>query len=53
MPKDEKKIDLENLKVDPRMWMRLATPLDDSDVLGNVFRKRKIPLKKSKGSFFR
>ena len=37
MPPEEQGLDLEQLKVDPRVWQRLATPLDGSNVLGNVF----------------
>ena len=29
------------------MWMRLATPLDDSDVLGNVFQEKENPFEKA------
>ena len=46
MPKDDQKIDLENLKVDPRMWMRLAMPLDDGNVMGNVFHGKENPFEK-------
>ena len=37
MPPKEQGLDLEELKVDPRVWQRLATPLEGSNVLGNVF----------------
>ena len=37
MPPEENGLDLEQLKIDPRLWLRLATPLDGSNVLGNVF----------------
>lgn len=46
MPNDEQVIDLEKLKTDPRMWMRLATPLDNSNVLRNVFKDQKNPFGK-------
>jgi hypothetical protein len=47
MLKDEQIMDLEKLKMDPRMWMRLATPLDDSNVLGNVFQDKENPFEKN------
>ena len=47
MPKDDRKIDLDNLKVDPRLWMRLAMPLDDGNVLGNVFHGKENPFEKN------
>ena len=37
MPNNDQTLDLEKLKTDPKMWMRLATPLDGSNVLKHVF----------------
>ena len=39
-------IDLEKLKTDPIMWMRLAMPQKNSDVLGNVFTGKENPFEK-------
>ena len=46
MSMDEQGIDLEKLKTDPRMWLRLATPLGNGNVLGNVFTDKENPFTK-------
>ena len=46
MPNEEKDLELEKLKGDPNMWMRLTTPLDGSNVLGNVFKDKENPFEK-------
>jgi hypothetical protein len=46
MPNNEQGFDLEKLKKDPQMWMRLAMPLDNSNVLENVFKDKENPFEK-------
>ena len=47
MAADDKELNLNELRVDPRMWMRLATHDDNSDVLHNVFQKKENPFEKN------
>ena len=46
-PNDNQELNLEELKMDPRLWLRLTTPLDDSGVLGNVFTEKENPFLKN------
>ena len=47
MPNNDQTLDLEKLKTDPKMWMRLATPLDGSNVLKHVFSGTENPFEKN------
>ena len=46
MPNTEQEFDWEKIKTDPRIWMRLATPIDDRNVLGNLFDEEENPFEK-------
>lgn len=46
MPKPNE-LNIEEFKMDPRLWLRLATPLDGSSVLGNVFTDKENPFLKN------
>ena len=43
MPNDKTEFDLEKLKTDSQMWMRLAMSVEGSDRLENVFPGTKNP----------
>lgn len=47
MPDDRQGFDLEQLKRDPDMWMRLAMPSKNGDSLENVFKKKENPFEKN------
>lgn len=47
MPDDRQKFDIEKLKVDPRMWQRLAMPSENGDTLENVFKDKENPFGKN------
>ena len=47
MPNNEREFNLEKLKVDPRMWMRLAMPSKNGDSLESVFKDKDNPFDKN------
>jgi hypothetical protein len=47
MPNNEREFNLEKLKVDPRMWMRLAMPSKNGDSLESVFKDKENPFDKN------
>ena len=47
MAKDEKSLDLETLKVDPRLWMRIAVQEEEGGALHRVFKGTENPFAKN------
>ena len=47
MPNNEQGFDLERLKTDPQMWMRLAMLSKNGDYLENVFKDKENPFEKN------
>lgn len=47
MPDMEQELNLEKLKADPQMWMRLAMPSEKGDSLESVFKEKENPFDKN------
>ena len=45
MENEKQALDLEQLKTDTQMWMRLAVPMEGSDILENLFSDKDKPFK--------
>lgn len=46
MPNDAQGFDWEKIKTDPKLWMRLAMPMDKTNALGRVFKGEENPFQR-------